>query len=64
MEDPASGVEVAEVERPQPGQGEVLVNITLRPVNPADIFSLQGTQWSRRLGTYALLFIKLSNPGT
>lgn len=41
-EDPASGVEVAEVDRPQPGQGEVLVNIILRPVNPADIFSLQG----------------------
>ncbi|GAB4815899.1 hypothetical protein N2152v2_002945 [Parachlorella kessleri] len=41
-EDPASGVEVAEVDRPQPGQGKVLVNIILRPVNPADIFSLQG----------------------
>eukprot|EP00197_Chlamydomonas_leiostraca_P016178 CAMPEP_0202860756 /NCGR_PEP_ID=MMETSP1391-20130828/2367_1 /ASSEMBLY_ACC=CAM_ASM_000867 /TAXON_ID=1034604 /ORGANISM="Chlamydomonas leiostraca, Strain SAG 11-49" /LENGTH=59 /DNA_ID=CAMNT_0049539993 /DNA_START=39 /DNA_END=214 /DNA_ORIENTATION=- len=27
---------------PTPGQGEVLVKVTLRPVNPADIFSIMG----------------------
>lgn len=41
LQDPTSGLEVVEVPRPTPGQGEVLVRITLRPVNPADIFSLQ-----------------------
>jgi len=35
-------VEVAEVEVPEPGEGQVLVKIEMRPVNPADIFSVQG----------------------
>lgn len=41
LQDPTSGLDVVEAPRPTPGQGEVLVRITLRPVNPADIFSLQ-----------------------
>lgn len=35
-------MEIVEINRPEPKEGEVLVNICMRPVNPADIFSLQG----------------------
>jgi NADPH:quinone reductase-like Zn-dependent oxidoreductase len=37
IEKPTSGLEVVETERPTPGQGEVLVRIHLRPVNPAGV---------------------------
>lgn len=40
--DPAGAVEIQEVAIPEPKEGEVLVNIKLRPVNPADLFSVQG----------------------
>ena len=40
--DPSKAVECAEVPVPEPGAGEVLVRVTLRPVNPADGFSLMG----------------------
>lgn len=31
-------LEVVEVDRPVPAEGQVLVQLSMRPVNPADIF--------------------------
>ncbi|KAI8106698.1 hypothetical protein M9434_001352 [Picochlorum sp. BPE23] len=43
MEDPAAGIEVKEVEKPSSlGPKEVLCQMRMRPINPADIFSLMG----------------------
>ncbi len=42
LAEPASGLTIATVDRPVPGEGQVLVEMILRPVNPADIFSLMG----------------------
>ena len=42
IENPASGLDVVELPVPKPAAGEVLVRVTLRPINPADIFSIQG----------------------
>ncbi|PSC74291.1 NAD(P)-binding [Micractinium conductrix] len=42
FEQPDEAVAVVEGPVPQPGQGQVLVKLKLRPVNPADIFSVQG----------------------
>ena len=42
IENPASGLDVVELPVPKPTAGEVLVRVTLRPINPADIFSIQG----------------------
>jgi trans-2-enoyl-CoA reductase len=44
MEDPASGLEVCSIEdsSPQLEDGQVLVGLSLRPINPADIFSIMG----------------------
>lgn len=35
-------IEVGKKEKPDPQAGEVLVRILVRPVNPADILSMQG----------------------
>ena len=35
--DPTSEIQVVELPRPKPGEGEVLVRLTLRPVNPSDV---------------------------
>lgn len=40
--DPTSTISVVETPIPSPGEGEVVVKLTLRPINPADIFSLMG----------------------
>lgn len=40
--DPTSGLNLADLPVPSPGAGEVLVRISLRPINPADVFSLLG----------------------
>ena len=42
QDNPAAAVGLVDVKRPEPKEGEVLVHICMRPVNPADIFSLQG----------------------
>ncbi|KAL4427108.1 hypothetical protein ABPG77_001112, partial [Micractinium sp. CCAP 211/92] len=42
QEHPEKAVTVVEGPVPEPGQGQVLVRIQLRPVNPADLFSVQG----------------------
>lgn len=42
MEHPEQSVRVTEGPIPEPAKGQVLVRLTLRPVNPADIFSVQG----------------------
>lgn len=39
---PTSTIVVQELPIPSPEAGEIVVLITLRPVNPADVFSLQG----------------------
>ncbi|KAK9808716.1 hypothetical protein WJX72_002434 [[Myrmecia] bisecta] len=39
---PADAIEVGKLDIPQPGEKEVLIRLILRPVNPADIFSIQG----------------------
>lgn len=36
------GIEAVQAPIPEPGHGEVLVRMTLRPVNPADVFSALG----------------------
>lgn len=41
-EQPEASIEVNEIPIPEPSQGQVLVRITLRPINPADVFSIQG----------------------
>jgi NADPH:quinone reductase-like Zn-dependent oxidoreductase len=50
-EDPSAAVEIVEVDVPSPKQGEVLVRITMRPINPADVISVQGDSflhaWNR-----------------
>lgn len=40
--DPVAAARIVEVPIPEPRDGEVLVQMYLRPVNPADIFSVQG----------------------
>lgn len=40
--DPAEVLELAEAEAPQPGPGEVLVRLTARSVNPADLLVVRG----------------------
>lgn len=42
LEEPWEAVQVVEGPVPEPGQGEVVVRLQLRPVDPADLFSLQG----------------------
>ena len=42
LEHPEEAVKVVQEPIPQPGQGEALVRLHLRPVNPADLFALQG----------------------
>ena len=42
LADPASTLMVVTSAHPTPGAGEVLVQLYLRPVNPADIFSILG----------------------
>jgi len=43
MEDPVAGIEVKGIEKPSSlGPKEVLCQMRLRPINPADIFSLMG----------------------
>ena len=36
-EDPAAGLRVEELAIPAPGEGEYLVRVHLRPVNPSDV---------------------------
>lgn len=40
---PAECAEVAEIARPEPGPGEVLVRMAFSPVNPADLNFIEGT---------------------
>ncbi len=40
--EPEDVLYLTEVEEQQPGQGEVLININLRPINPADIAFVRG----------------------
>ena len=40
--DPLSTLAVVDGPVPVPGEGEVLIKITARPVNPADVFSIMG----------------------
>ena len=40
--DPASTLYVVEKPMPEPKAGEVLVKVTARPINPADVFSVMG----------------------
>ena len=40
--DPSSTLEVVQVPTPVPAAGEVLVKVTARPINPADVFSVMG----------------------
>lgn len=40
--DPASTLEVTSGPVPKPSSGEVLVRLTCRPINPADVFSVMG----------------------
>lgn len=42
IKDPVASISVASAPIPEPAEGEVLVRLMLRPVNPADVFSLQG----------------------
>lgn len=49
LEEPAAAVEVAQAPVPEPGQGQVLIRLQLRPVDPADIFSVQGVQGGARV---------------
>ena len=42
LDHPAEAVQVVQAPIPEPGQGEVLVRLRLRPVNPADLFSVEG----------------------
>jgi len=42
VENPISTISISEQPIPEPGEGQVVVRMTLRPVNPADIFSLMG----------------------
>ncbi|KAL4427444.1 hypothetical protein ABPG77_000733 [Micractinium sp. CCAP 211/92] len=42
IKDPVASVSLTSAPIPEPAEGEVLVRVTLRPVNPADVFSLQG----------------------
>ncbi|PSC73519.1 trans-2-enoyl-mitochondrial [Micractinium conductrix] len=42
IKSPSSACSIGDAPVPTPAQGEVLVRIHLRPVNPADVFSIQG----------------------
>jgi NADPH:quinone reductase-like Zn-dependent oxidoreductase len=42
IDDPTAGVEAVASAIPEPQQGQVLVRMKLRPINPADVFSVQG----------------------
>jgi hypothetical protein len=48
-----SGLKIVEEDIPKPGQGEVLVRLTLRPVNPTDEHSIAG---KRPLGPHEVPF--------
>lgn len=41
-DDPPAGLRVVDLPHPTPGEREVLVRLTLRPVNPTDVLSLSG----------------------
>jgi NADPH:quinone reductase-like Zn-dependent oxidoreductase len=43
-------LQIAQVDVPEPGEGEVLVAIKLRPVNPTDIAQSQGLYGDGRDG--------------
>jgi NADPH:quinone reductase len=40
--EPAAGAELVTVPVPEPKQGEVLIKVQLRVVNPVDIYTLMG----------------------
>lgn len=40
--DPSTVLRVEEVERPEPGAGQVLVRVRARPVNPSDVLTVRG----------------------
>lgn len=40
--DPTAGLNLVDLPVPTPAEGEVLVRLSLRPINPADVFSLCG----------------------
>ncbi len=46
---PADGVAIEEVERPTPGEGEVLIRVTASSVNPADWHMMTGLPYLVRL---------------
>src|SRR3712207_9592002 len=39
---PAEVLRVEEVERPEPGAGQVLVRMRARPINPSDLLTVRG----------------------
>ena len=41
--DPLEVLRMAEVATPEPGSGEVRLRMTHRPVNPSDLYCIQGT---------------------
>lgn len=41
-DDPIQGTRLVKRPVPEPGEGQVLVNILLRPINPSDVMSLIG----------------------
>lgn len=42
----AEAAQVVEVPIPEPGEGDVLVRVYLRTINPADVYSIQGQETS------------------
>lgn len=41
--DPADVLTVADLPTPEPGPGQVLVRMRVRPINPSDLFTIRGT---------------------
>ena len=64
MANPTSTMTVSELPIPTPGAGEVVVRITLRPVNPADIFALMGVYPGFRPAEGATPIAGLEGTGT
>lgn len=52
-DDGLPGIKIVEEDIPKPGQGEVLVRLTLRPVNPTDEHSIAG---KRPIGPHEVPF--------
>lgn len=42
IQDPANAIEIRSLPVPEPKDGEVLVKLLLRPINPCDVYTLKG----------------------